>query len=47
MVEYADIYTESDLGTVDASISGDLVQLKVSPNYTNTVVRTERTEVKV
>jgi len=47
MVEYADIYTESDLGTVDASISGDLVQLKVSPNYTNTVVRTERTEIKV
>ena len=47
MVEYADIYTESDLGTVDASISGDLVQLNVSPNYTNTVVRTERTEIKV
>jgi hypothetical protein len=47
MVGYADIYTESDLGTVDASISGDLVQLKVSPNYTNTVVRTERTEIKV
>ncbi len=47
MVEYADIYTESDLGTVDASISGDLVRLQVSPNYTNTTVKTKSIEVDV
>ena len=47
MVEYADIYTESDLGTVDASISGNSVLLTVSPNYTNTTVKTNRTEVGV
>ena len=47
MVEYADIYTESDLGTVDASISGDLVRLQVSPTYTNTTVKTNRIEVDV
>ncbi|MDC0006166.1 hypothetical protein OAE42_05610 [Gammaproteobacteria bacterium] len=47
MVEYADIYTESDLGTVDASISGDLVRLQVTPNYTNTTIKTKRTEVGV
>ena len=47
MVEYADIYTDSDLGTVDASISGNLVRLQVSPNYTNTTVKTHRIEVGV
>jgi len=47
MVEYADIYTDSDLGTVDASISGDNVRLLVTPNYTNTVVKTHRLEVGV
>lgn len=47
MVEYADIYTESDLGTVDADISGDAVRLLVTPNYTNTTVKTNRTEVAV
>jgi len=47
MVEYADIYTESDLGTVDASISGDLVRLQVSPTYINTTVKTNRVEVDV
>ena len=47
MVEYADIYTESDLGTVDADISGNAVRLLVTPNYTNTTVKTNRTEVAV
>ena len=47
MVEYADIYTESDLGTVDASISGDLVRIQVSPTYTNTIVKTNRVEIDV
>ena len=47
MVEYADIYTESDLGTVDADINGDAVRLLVTPNYTNTIVKTKRTEVAV
>ena len=47
MTKYADIYTDSDLGTVDADISGNLVRLQVSPNYTNTAVKTHRTEVGV
>ena len=47
MTKYADIYTDSDLGTVDADISGNLVRLQVSPNYTNTTVKTHRTEVGV
>lgn len=47
MVEYADIYTESDLGTLDADISGSAVRLLVTPNYTNTTVKTNRTEVAV
>lgn len=47
MVEYADIYTESDLGTLDADISGNAVRLLVTPNYANTTVKTNRTEVAV
>ena len=47
MVEYADIYTESDLGTLDADISGNAVRLLVTPNYTNTTVKTNRIEVAV
>ncbi len=47
MTKYADIYTNNDLGTVDADISGNLVRLQVSPNYTNTTVKTHRTEVGV
>lgn len=47
MVSYADVFTESDLGTINADINGDAVRLLVTPNYTNTNVRTNRVEVVV
>lgn len=47
MVEYADIYTESDLGSLDADISGSAVRLLVSPTYTNTNVTISRVSLGV
>lgn len=47
MTTYAEIYTESDLGSVDADISGGNVRLLVSPNYTNTNIRTKRIDLGV
>ena len=47
MVEYADIYTESDLGSLDADISGSSVRLLVSPTYTNTNVTISRVSLGV
>lgn len=47
MVEYADLFTDSDLGTLDADISGNNVRLLVSPNYTNTNVRVKRVSLGV
>jgi hypothetical protein len=44
---YAEVWTESDLGTVDADISGDSVRLLMSPTYANTTVKTIRTEIGV
>ena len=44
---YAEVWTESDLGTVDADISGDAVRLLISPEYANTTVKTIRTEIGV
>lgn len=47
MTTYAEIYTESDLGSVDADISGGNVRLLVSPNYANTDIRTKRIDLGV
>lgn len=47
MTTYSDIYTESDLGSVDADVSGDVVRLLVTPNYANTTVKTTRSEIEV
>jgi hypothetical protein len=47
MTTYAEIYTESDLGSVDADISGGNVRLLVSPNYANTNIRTKRIDLGV
>lgn len=45
--QYADIFTESDLGTIDADISAGAVRLLVTPNYANTTVRTKRIDLGV
>lgn len=45
--QYAEIYTESDLGTIDADISAGVVRLLVTPNYANTTVRTKRIDLGV
>lgn len=47
MTQYADIFTESDLGTFNADVSSGLVRLLVSPNYTNTTVKTKRINIEV
>lgn len=47
MTTYADIYTESDLGTVNADITGDAVRIMLTPNYANTTVKTTRIEIEV
>ena len=47
MTTYADMYTESDLGTIDADVSSGNVRLLISPNYANTTVKTKRIDVEV
>ena len=45
--QYAEVITESDLGTIDADINTGSVRLLVSPNYTNTTIQTKRIELGV
>jgi hypothetical protein len=47
MVAYGEVWTDADLGTLDADIVGDAVRLLVSPNFANTTVKTTRTEIGV
>jgi len=47
MTEYATIYTNASLGTVDASIISGNVTITVTPTNTNTDVRTKRLSVEV
>ena len=47
MTSYAGIFTESDLGDVNADISGGNVRLLVTPNYANTDVKIKRIDLEV
>lgn len=47
MTEYAEVKTDSNLGTIDADISGGNVRLKVTPALTNTGVNVTRINVTV
>jgi hypothetical protein len=47
MTEYAEVKTDSSLGSIDADISGGNVRLLVTPSYTNTGVNVTRTNVTV
>jgi hypothetical protein len=47
MTEYAEVKTDSSLGTIDADINAGNVRLLVTPSYTNTGVNVTRTNVTV
>lgn len=44
--EYATIFTNSSLGTVDAIVNGSNIELVVTPANTNTTVKTKRISVE-